>query len=69
MRAALRFFWISENIYLNALNDIRYLGNIDFKDQIHNSQKMVYLILGHPVQAVAKVVPNSSSVKFKIHLV
>ena len=44
------------------------MGDIDFKDQIHNSQKMVYLILGHPVQAVAKVVPNSSSVKFKIHL-
>jgi len=25
------------------------LGEIDFKDQIQNSQKMVYLILGHPV--------------------
>ena len=34
---------------LNVLNDIRYLSNIDFKDQIQNSHKMVYLILGHPV--------------------
>ena len=32
-----------------TLNDIRYLSVIDFKDQIQNSQKKVYLILGHPV--------------------
>ena len=38
-------------IYYNALNNIRYLSDIDFTDQIQNSQKMVYLILGHPVSA------------------
>ena len=37
------------SIYYNALNDIRYLSEIGFKDQIQNSQKMVFLILGHPV--------------------
>ena len=31
------------------MNDIRYLSVIDFKYQIQNIQKMVYLILGHPV--------------------
>ena len=36
-------------IYYNALNDIRYLSVNGFKDQIQNSLKMVYLILGHPV--------------------
>ena len=40
--------WTSFSI-INALNGIRYLSDIDFKDQIQNSQKMVYLILGHPV--------------------
>ena len=28
---------------------MKYLSEIDFKDQIKNSQKTVYLILGHPV--------------------
>ena len=36
-------------ICYNELNDLRYLNNIDFKDQIQNSQQMVCLILGHPV--------------------
>ena len=36
-------------ICYNALNDLRYLNDIDFKDQIQNSQQMVYLIFGHPV--------------------
>ena len=37
------------SIYYYTFNDIRYLSDIDFKGQIQNSQKMVYLILGHPV--------------------
>ena len=36
-------------ICYNALNDLRYLNDIDFKDQIQNSQQMVYFILGHLV--------------------
>ena len=36
-------------IYYDALKNIRYLSDIVFKDQIQNSQKMVYLVLGHPV--------------------
>ena len=43
------YFIESSFICYNALNDIIYLSDIDFKDQIQNSQKMVYLILGHPV--------------------
>ena len=31
-------------IFYNTLNDIRYLSEIDFKDLMQNSQKMVYLI-------------------------
>ena len=45
-----KVYFIEVNfICYNALNDIKYLSDIDFKKQIQNSQKMVYLILGHPV--------------------
>ena len=44
----MNFIYNAFTIY-NALNNIRYLSEIDFKNQIQNSQKMVYLILGHPV--------------------
>ena len=48
-------------IYYNALNDIRYLSDIDFKDQIQNSQKMVYIILGHPVPLIKVSKHHSTS--------
>ena len=43
------YFIELNSICYNALNDIGYFGNIDFKDRIQNRQKMVYFILGHLV--------------------
>ena len=43
------YFSKLNSIYYYTFNDIKYLSDIDFKGQIRNSQKMVYLILGHPV--------------------
>ena len=44
------YFSKLNSIYYYTFNDIKYLSDIDFKGQIRNSQKMVYLILGHPVR-------------------
>ena len=43
------YFSKLNSIYYYTFNDIKYLSDINFKGQIRNSQKMVYLILAHPV--------------------